>query len=224
MDTTYPASYQGYQEWQSAQQTVYDNLMSNTTLASEHPMAYIMALMGFLMMHTQQQVGWNALEIQGASQILNVLSNLQGAFSESSGSYNSDIDQPIDEADALYNQLEAVPEGSPFYDVAQTVTQQLKAIFPPGWTFPTSGADYNSVYSWWQTQWHAAVDGNTSYITETNTAFSNAISAVNGVSSEFQSENKYYNSSLQEYQGFFHDTTQCVASVESQSVTNQTPN
>lgn len=223
MDSTYPASYQGYQEWYSNEETQFEDLLSNTTLASEHPMAYIMAILGFMMSETQAMIGWSGVEINGASKILNVVSNLQGAFSSaaSSESPTSSQESAIQDADELYQQLETVPKGSPFYDVAQTVMTQFKAIFPPGWTFATTSIPYSSATEDWYYQWQSANMGNTSYITSTNTDFSNAISSVNGASSEFQSENKYYGSNDQEWEGLFNDTTQSVNGVESQSVSNQ---
>lgn len=233
MSQSYSANYDGYQDWRSDENQRYESVYNNTALAESNPMLYIGELIYTLMQIYGGAPGWLGLGMDHASDDLNTLSQLQGLFSNPSSA--QDPYDTINNADQMYQQANYISNPSsagydpsnPFFEVDQTLCAQLQAIFPPGWTFPTGSAltqsDVDEVTSYFQSEWDAAANGNTSYINATNTAFSNATSAVNGINSQMQSEEKYYNSQLQEFEGLFQNVTKGVSGVESQSVNNEIP-
>ena len=235
MSQTYEANYNGYQDWYADQNAKFESVYNNEELAEEHPMEYIGELLFVIMQTYNGYPAWTGEGIDHAANDTTAISNLEGLFSNPQSYSTDQAKDIINQYDEMYQQAYSVASpnspsydpSNPFFNVDQTIIDQSPSIFPSGWTFPTGSNltddDVTECQSYWGTQWEMAAGGNTSEITATDTAFSNELSAVDGVNSAMQSETKYFQSQSQEIQSLFQNTTKSVAGFHQTSVQNEIP-
>jgi len=227
MESSYPASYDGYQQWQADEQTQYQNVLNDQTLAESHPMAYILAVLYSAYHATLGYQGWSAEAMTGATDISNPVQSLQAYFTDPSSFSASQQTTILNNIDTLYNKLGTVSgTDNPFSSLASTVQTQLQTIMPSEWGFPSSSvtnAQLDSVNSWFESVWSASAGGDSSELNGIKTAFSTIDSATGGVTNMFKEKNQAASSDAQEILGSVHTTTSSIVGLESQSVNNEIP-
>lgn len=227
MESSYPASYDGYQQWQADEQTQYQSVLNDQSLAEAHPMAYIMAVLYSAYYATMGYQGWTAEAMTAATDISNPVQSLQAYFTDPGSFSSSKQTSIINNIDTLYNKLGTITDQSnPFYSLSQTVQTQLQVIMPPGWGFPSGSVDsqqVGQVSSWFNSIWESANYGNSEELEGDKTAFSTIDSATSGVNNMLKEKNQSASSGGQEILGSIHTTTSSIVGMESQSVNNEIP-
>jgi len=237
-DVTYDANYGGYQKWNAAEDTKYQDILNDTEMSENNPIEWILTLLGCIMGDENGSSGWVGVAIGHAADDTTTIANLQGLFSNPSAYPPDQQTQILQQTNDLYAQAASDKDASnPFYDTDQETKTELTAIMPPDWVFTNSDGSPASVgtsgsgctdstdtaISYFNTEWEMAANGDTTPLTATNTNFNMEDTNLTGTSQNLQSQSTYIGNELNEIEGLFKNTTQAVSGVTSTAERNEIP-